>query len=94
MTAPGYWVYETSGVLRPAIEAYLNDEPLTEQHIAALRAYCRQWISSDVWDLNPHMDGEERAWLVEMRAAVDTLTTRAAISRWLERAADAGMDPL
>jgi hypothetical protein len=28
-SAPGYWMNETSGVLRPAIEAYLNHDELT-----------------------------------------------------------------
>ena len=36
MSAPFYWMYETSEVLRPAIEA----------QIAAMRAYLRQWIAA------------------------------------------------
>ena len=39
-----YWMYETSGVLRPAIEAYFSGL-MTDQHIAAMRAYLRQWIA-------------------------------------------------
>jgi hypothetical protein len=42
MGPPGYWMYETSGVLRPAVEAYLAGGPLSEAHIAALCAYLRQ----------------------------------------------------
>ena len=42
--APGYWMNETSGVLRPAVEAYLFHEDLSHEHIATLRAYFRQWV--------------------------------------------------
>ena len=41
---PGYWMNETSGVLRPAIEAYLLEKDMTAQQIAAMRAYIRQWM--------------------------------------------------
>jgi hypothetical protein len=92
--APGYWMYETSGVLRPAIEAFLRGEPLTEAHIAAMRAYLRQWICAPVWDTNPHAGPEEHAWLARMRARIDDLTSRKAITNWLDDATDDGMDPL
>jgi hypothetical protein len=91
---PGYWRFETSGVLRPAVEAYLNDAPLTTEQIAALRAYFRQWIGSPVWDQNPHSGPEEQGWLGRMRADIDGLTSRAAIERWIEAAIDGGIDPL
>jgi hypothetical protein len=39
-TAPeivlGYWMYETSGVLRPAVHAFLHDEAMTGEQIAAM----------------------------------------------------------
>jgi hypothetical protein len=35
---PGYWLHETSSVLRPAIERYLRGEVLSPEDIAALRA--------------------------------------------------------
>jgi hypothetical protein len=92
--APGYWMYETSGVLRPAVEAYLNHEPLTGQQIAALRAYLRQWIMASAWDRNPHASPKTNANFAEMRAAVDGLTSREAIASWLTRAIDMGIDPL
>jgi len=87
-------MHETSGVLRPAVVAFLEGAELTPEHIAMLRAYCRQWIGADVWDQNPHMGETERAWLAAMRADVDKLTTRAAISHWLCRATEQGLDPL
>ena len=78
-----YWMNETSGVLRPAIEAYLNDEPMTEPQIAAMRVYLRQWMDAR-WagDIN---------WLLDV---IDQLTTQAAITAWLEHAFELGIDPL
>jgi hypothetical protein len=94
MTLPGYWMYETSGVLRPAVEAYLKHEPMMTQQIAALRAYLRQWINSPVWDQNPHAGDGERAWLARMRAGIDALTSRQAIHQWITDAIGGGLDPL
>jgi hypothetical protein len=94
MSEPGYWVYETSGVLQPAVEAYLRGEVLTGEQIAAMRAYLRQWIGSPVWDQNPHAGADERAWLAGMRLACDALLSREAIEAWLDQAIEAGLDPL
>lgn len=82
---PGYWMNETSGVLRPAVEAYLRNETMTPEHIAAMRAYLRQWIMAPAW-MGPEVD--------ELRASLDGLTTRGAITAWLDQAMDAGIDPL
>jgi hypothetical protein len=87
-------MYETSGRLRPAVVAFLEGRDLTGDHVAVLRAYCRQWIMSNAWDTNPHAGAEERAWLAELRADIEGLTTRAAISSWLRRATEGGLDPL
>lgn len=83
--APGYWMYETSGALRPAIAAYLSGDELTPGEIAAIRAYLRQWCNA------PGFQGAE---VEELRASVDGLISREAIARWLDRADDAGIDPL
>lgn len=83
MITPGYWMNESTGVLRPAVEAYLHGEPLTPEQIAALRAYLRQWIFADGW-----CDVEE------LRAGINGLTTRVAIEVWLDRAERLGIDPL
>lgn len=91
---PGYWMHETSGVLRPAVEAYLRGAPLSGEQIATLRGYLRQWIMAPVWDQNPHASADDRALLDQLRLRIDTLTDRAAIDRWLDDATDAGMDPL
>ena len=85
MSRPGYWMNETSGVLRPAVQAYLAGGPMDAAQIAALRAYLRQWIAA------PGFIGPEVA---ELRAGIDGLTDRAAIAAWLAKAVDAGVDPL
>lgn len=81
---PGYWMNETSGVLRPAVEAYLNHKPMTDAQIAAMRAYLRQWIAGP-W-AGPRIE--------ELRESVDGLTSRRAIVRWLDLAMDEDIDPL
>jgi hypothetical protein len=81
----GYWMYETGGELRPAVEAYLRDDSLTPKQIATLRAYLQRWIMLDVWR------GEE---LAELRGRAARLTDLPSINAWLRRAADAGIDPL
>ena len=90
MSAPLYWMHETSGVLRPVIEAYLNREPLTEAEICVMRAYLRQWIYAPAWDANPY--GTEM--LAGLRDMIDSLHSRAQIETWLNKALDAGIDPL
>jgi hypothetical protein len=84
MNVPGYWMYETSGVLRPAIENYLNNRPMSPENIAAMRAYLRQWINSD-------FRGPE---IELLRRLVDGLVTVEAIRRWIHLAVNADVDPL
>ena len=83
--APGYWMYETSGVLAPAVRAYLSGAELTEPQITAMRAYLRQWIAAPAWC------GRQVGVL---RARIDGLTTRQAIEAWLSLAVEDGIDPL
>ena len=83
--APGYWMHETSGALRPAVEAYLRRKEMSLLHIAALRAYLRQWINRGEWK-GPAVEG--------LRRAVDSIRSRDDIQAWLETALEAGIDPL
>lgn len=85
MSTPGFWMHETSGVLRPAVEAYLQNHPLHAEHIASLRAYLRQWIAAPEWT------GEG---VDDLRSRIDKLISRTAISRWLADALELGIDPL
>lgn len=82
---PRYWMHEENGVLRPAIEAYLNGNQLSEGQVATIRSYLRQWIMAPVW-VGPQIDA--------LRAGIDGLTSRQAISRWLDVALDENIDPL
>lgn len=91
---PGYWMHETSGVLRPAIEAYLHGRPLTGEDVATLRAYLRQWIMAPAWDANPFADREAGVQLARLRQRVDGLDCRRAIRAWLDDAVLLGLDPL
>ena len=82
--APGYWMNETSGALRPAVEAYLNDWPMSAAHVAALRAYFRQWMAAD-W-AGPRIE--------ELRARIDSLDSKVKLERWLADALELNIDPL
>ena len=94
MTAPLYWMHETSGFLEPAIVAYLHREPLDEMQISILRAYLRQWIDATVWNDNPFAANSDQQTIDELRAAVKHLATREDIEGWLHRALEIGIDPL
>jgi hypothetical protein len=83
-TGLGYWMNETSGVLAPAVEAYLADRDMTGEQVAAMRAYLRQWIAAD-W-IGPKIEG--------LRAGIDGLQNRETIKVWLGEADQAGIDPL
>ena len=83
---PGYWMHETSGVLRPAVEAYLNAAPMTPQMIAAMRAYLRQWMEEGPWA------GDEA--LAALKAHVKLIHDRDSLECWFDEAMDLGIDPL
>jgi hypothetical protein len=85
---------ETSGVLRPAVIAYLEGREMSPDEIAVLRAYLRQWIDAPGWDANPRAGDEDRARLAELRADIDELTSRKAVDRWIAKAVAEGLDPL
>jgi hypothetical protein len=80
-----FWMYETSGVLRPAVRAYLKGKPMTAKDIAAIRAYLRVWI------FVPEFAGDG---VKALRQAVDGLTSRKAIDDWLAIARQEWISPL
>jgi hypothetical protein len=82
---PGYWMFESTGVLRPAIEAYLGADEMSPHDIAAMRAYLRQWITAPCWR-GPEIEA--------LRSGVDALTSRTAFEAWLAIADAIGIDPL
>jgi hypothetical protein len=77
-------MYETTGVLRPAVEAYLRNEPMTPEHAAALRAYLRQWMAAS-W---------VGTGIEDLRKRIDGLTEREHFHRWFSDALDHEIDPL
>lgn len=82
---PGYWMHETTGELRPAVEAYLLKQPMTDRQIAAMLAYLLQWIDAPGF----------RGSIVDvLRTQVKEIRTRQDIDRWMERADACGIDPL
>ncbi len=91
---PGYWQNETSGVLKPAVMAYLENKPMTLMHIAAMRAYLKQWVNSDAWDQNPYANDATRSRLAELRRLANYIQTQGDIRAWISIAVDEGMDPL
>jgi hypothetical protein len=84
ITMPGFWMHETSGVLRPVILAYLNGEAMTGEQIVVMRTYLRGWIEGPWQGKNIDL----------LRATVGSLTSRAEIASWLEVADREGIDPL
>lgn len=85
MSLPQFWMRETGGDLRGAVEAYLENQPMTEGQIRLMRLYLRQWILAPQWR-GPMVD--------VLRTQVNEITTRRDINRWLDRALDEGIDPL
>lgn len=83
----GYWMHETSGVLRPVVEKYLKctAPDLTPEECAIIRAYLRQWIEPDVWDYDREVEA--------LRMALDGLTNEAAIDAWVRAALEINIDP-
>ena len=90
---PDYWANETGGLLVPAIRRYLNGQPLSDHDVILIRTYIQQWIGSQVWDNNPHMDAG-REQLARLRDLARFLTDRKAITAWIAMAVDFGVDPL
>lgn len=82
---PGFWMNETSGVIAPVVQAYLNGARLGERPVAIMRAYLRQWVNA------PGFIGAE---VEALRADIDSIQTHDGLKCWLDRALDAGIDPL
>ena len=82
---PGFWMNETTGVLAPAIKRLITRQDLSDDDIAAVRGYLRQWIAVETWQ-GPRVG--------ELRNAIEGLTSRDAIDRWIAIAVEENMDPL
>jgi hypothetical protein len=84
MTKPGYWMNETSGVLKPVVEKYLRGEQLSQNEVACMIAYLRQWMAGDF--CGPEID--------MLRVTVNAIVDHETLVAWLDEAMDAGIDPL
>ena len=82
---PGYWMNETSGVLRPAIEALIFGSQLTPDQIETVRAYLAQWMDSP-W-------GPEEI-VQSLRNRISGLASNHDVHEWLDDAVAIGIDPL
>jgi hypothetical protein len=78
-------MYETSGIVRPAVKAYLEGKPMTAKDIAAMRTYLTVWIFA------PEFVGDG---IEALRQAVDGLISREAIEDWLALARKEWISPL
>lgn len=84
MIVPGYWMNETSGVLRPVITAFINGEGLSDDQVLTMCAYLRQWMEGP-W---------KGPGIPALRQRVNELFTRADIESWLDDALALDIDPL
>jgi hypothetical protein len=83
-SGPKHWANETTGVLRPVVEAYLRGEPLNATQVAVMRIYLQHWISADWGNLD----------VDELRQAAKRIATRTDVVKWLNMAVALGLDPL
>lgn len=84
ITVPGYWMHETSGVLRPVVTRYLAGAELHEGELGIMRAYLDQWMGA-LW-LGRSVE--------DLRERIPQINTTAELREWLLDALDAGIDPL
>jgi hypothetical protein len=91
--APKYWMYESSGVLKPAVEKYLNGKWLTRAELGAMKAYLRQWVDSPSWDLSPVTE-DDRTELQSLRLRVADIHTAGDMQEAIDVMIELGMDPL
>lgn len=84
--APKYWMYETSGVLKPVIEAFLAGTLLTPAQVRLMQSYLYQWVNSPVWA----PDGAVEA----LRLRVAAIKTHRDVVAAIDISVQLGMDPL
>lgn len=86
-------MYETSGRLRSAIEAYLSHlftrhSPPSNEQIALIRYYLSLWIHSPAF--GEGFEVEKAA----LRESVRAIATPADIREWISQAREIGIDPI
>jgi hypothetical protein len=79
-------MYETSGVLKPAVEAYLNAKRLSGREVALLKLYLWQWVNSPVWAPSGALEA--------LRLRVAAIANGDDVDLAVAAAEELGMDPL
>ena len=82
---PHFWMTERSGQLEPAVEAYLNGDPLSPSALDLLKQYLRQYIERAV------MTGDANRGALLRRVA--TLSSSADVERFADELAEVGVEP-
>lgn len=84
--APKFWMNESSGILKPVIEAYVNGKELTDKQIALMRAYLYQWVAAPVWI--------QTAALEILKLRVAAIKTNDDLRTAISKAVEMNIDPL
>jgi hypothetical protein len=84
-TPPRFWMEETTGALREAIEVYMRSEPLSEAQLDLIRIYLRQYIERAV----VAEDADRRRFLER----IAKLRRVADIERLADSLSEAGVEP-
>ncbi|PZV19220.1 MAG: hypothetical protein DCF22_00700 [Leptolyngbya sp.] len=90
-----YWRNETSGILQPAMMAYINHGAYpnqcpapTPEQMGLIKQYLQLYINAPCWE-----EGEQ-GQLAALRKSVQEITDLASCDRWLDEAMQWGFDPL
>jgi hypothetical protein len=79
---PNHWMDESTGVLRPVVEAYLSGQRLSAEQLLVMRAYLHQWME-EPWK-TPMLD--------VLRTQIGDIATQEDLDRWVARALEADID--
>ena len=78
-------MHETSGVLRPVVEAYLHGRALNDAEIGIMRKYLYQWVTLGDWR-EPRID--------TLAETIASIHTREQLELIIGDLVSLGMDPL
>ncbi|HEX5689055.1 MAG TPA: hypothetical protein VFX76_03590 [Roseiflexaceae bacterium] len=82
---PHFWMTEQSGVLEPAVEAYLNGEALSTAALGLIKQYLHQYIERAL------MAGEANRGALLRR--VEALRNSRDVERFAEELSEYGVEP-
>ena len=82
---PRFWMDETTGKLAEAIEVYMRTEPLSDEQLALLKVYLRQYVERAVIS----QDADRRKLLER----IEKLRRVADVERLADSLSEAGVEP-